>query len=400
MKRVALITCSAQKQATKTNAENLYCSERFAMARNLAKDFADSWYVLSAKHGLVPPDVILEPYDVCLNSLSKTARVEWGRKIIQSLKHSVSLNSQLCFLGDSDYFNILREGLRKIWPNVYAPLVRLPKREEVEWLKMAQKKSARRRDLDKFYSLLRQLDSGVSSARQFGMCSGSLSWPSKGIYFFLDPSETRLLLPETPRVIRVGTHAVSEGSKSSLWQRLKTHKGNADGSGNHRSSIFRCHIGTAILKRENRAIPTWGDLPSSDPAVQTQEAELEQKVSAYLREMRVLWLDIADAPSKFSDRAYLEQNIIALLSGPGGPIDVASENWFGYDCANPAVRRSALWNVNYTDFEYDPNFFNVLKHYIEATLGKREVPQNSIAPKDWYESMQSGYKQGFLNILP
>ena len=71
-----------------------------------------------------------------------------------------------------------------------------------------------------------------------------MDWPKRGVYFFFKPGETRR--DGTPRVVRVGTHALKTGSGTSLWDRLSKHRGNlagrSPGAGNHRGSIFRLHV--------------------------------------------------------------------------------------------------------------------------------------------------------------
>ena len=50
------------------------------------------------------------------------------------------------------------------------------------------------------------------------------------------------------RVVRVGTHALTSSSRTTLWKRLSQHKGQkASGGGNHRGSIFRLLVGSTVL---------------------------------------------------------------------------------------------------------------------------------------------------------
>ena len=37
------------------------------MARRYAETHAERWYILSAAHGLVDPERIIDPYDISLN---------------------------------------------------------------------------------------------------------------------------------------------------------------------------------------------------------------------------------------------------------------------------------------------------------------------------------------------
>jgi hypothetical protein len=55
-------------------AENLYSSELFYRSRRYAQANYDAWLILSAKHGLVWPGEILEPYDCKLAALRRPER--------------------------------------------------------------------------------------------------------------------------------------------------------------------------------------------------------------------------------------------------------------------------------------------------------------------------------------
>lgn len=61
------------------------------------------------------------------------------------------------------------------------------------------------------------------------------------------------------RITRVGTHAIRDGEESTLWGRLRNHRGTHSGGGNHRSLVFRRHVGMAMMNRSNGAIssPSW-----------------------------------------------------------------------------------------------------------------------------------------------
>jgi hypothetical protein len=228
---------------------------------------------------------------------------------------------------------------------------------------------------------------------RFRDCDGRRSWPVRGVYLFIDPQERRMLDSDVNRIVRVGTHAVSDGSLASLWQRLKTHKGDLKNNGNHRSSIFRLHVGTALMERESLECPTWAEAAPTNAHLMALEAILERKVSDYIGSLLVAVLPILDHPSKRSDRAYVEQNLIAILAGKHGPIEPASENWLGYSCRHPAVRRSALWNVDYTVNNFDRKFLQNLEVFVQSAIGKRTPPSNSIAPRNWYEASQAGFSQ-------
>ena len=152
---------------------------------------------------------------------------------------------------------------------------------------------------------------------------------------------------DVPRIVRVGTHAVSANSKATLWGRLRTHRGDRAGGGSHRSSVFRRHIGAALLARDGGHLPTWGVRSSGSSSIRSSEALHEQQVSAYFGAMSVLWVDIPDEPGPRSARAFVERNAIALLSNHLDPFDRASPSWLGLQSPHREIRASGLWNLDY-----------------------------------------------------
>lgn len=77
-RRVALISCSAQKLDHAAPAARLYTSTLFRKAVAYAVTHCDGWHVLSGKHGLVAPEQVIEPYD---QKLTVTPTTVDGRKI-------------------------------------------------------------------------------------------------------------------------------------------------------------------------------------------------------------------------------------------------------------------------------------------------------------------------------
>lgn len=75
---VGLVGCSSAKLSRPAPARELYTSALFRKAAAYAERECDRWYVLSAKHGLVAPDTILEPYDVKLGRRHREAAKDAG----------------------------------------------------------------------------------------------------------------------------------------------------------------------------------------------------------------------------------------------------------------------------------------------------------------------------------
>lgn len=76
-----LIGCSKAKRTYACPAERLYLGDLFRKASALADAIGGSWFILSAKHGLVDPRWTLEPYDLALADLSAAERAAWGERV-------------------------------------------------------------------------------------------------------------------------------------------------------------------------------------------------------------------------------------------------------------------------------------------------------------------------------
>jgi hypothetical protein len=224
---------------------------------------------------------------------------------------------------------------------------------------------ARLKHLIRFYVLLDALERKLGGARKLADCTGNINWPQRGVYFFREESEQRSDTGTGPRVVRVGTHALKIGGRANLWNRLSGHRGHIrSGGGNHRGSIFRDIVGTALMNGVTPICSTWGDT-SANSEIRSSEIALERAVSSVIREMPFLWLAIEDVPSPDSMRGRIERNSIALLSNFNkAPLDPPSPAWLGHRCNRDRVRTSGLWNQNHVDEDYDPAFLEDLEQIV------------------------------------
>ncbi len=222
----------------------------------------------------------------------------------------------------------------------------------------------RREHLIKFYSILDELEQRIVGPRTLGDCRGHMNWPARGIYFFREAGENRS--DTGPRVVRVGTHALKAGGSTTLWGRLSAHRGHLrSGGGNHRGSIFRLIVGTALIGRDGHEFPTWGEGNSAAKDIRAAELGLERAVSEIIRTMPFMWLSIGDEPGPGSMRGNIERNAIALLSNFNkAPLDPASAHWLGRHCDRDRVRLSGLWNQNHVDQSYDPAFLEDMERIV------------------------------------
>ena len=226
--------------------------------------------------------------------------------------------------------------------------------------------------LDSLYQLIAELDRRCGGFRRLEDCDGRMGWPRRGVYFFFEDGELRddgL----TSRITRIGTHGLRP-SKSTLWGRLSAHRGPRTGryagGGNHRGSVFRLHVGSALLRTGDWSASihsTWAVGGSAPEQVRLSEQPLEQAVSDRIGQMPFLWAEVDDPPGHDSERGVIERGAIALLSNLSKqPIDAPSPTWLGRSAVNPMIRQSGLWNVDHVRDEADLGFIGVLSQRIHA----------------------------------
>ena len=94
---VYLIACSARKLPQAAPAADLYTGQAFKLASQLARLRSTRWAILSAKHGLVEPDAVIEPYDLALRDASLEKRRAWGARVSAAL-HARGYRGERCVI--------------------------------------------------------------------------------------------------------------------------------------------------------------------------------------------------------------------------------------------------------------------------------------------------------------
>lgn len=401
MRTIALVACAKTKADKPSPAADLYKSALFEKTKIYAQNHADRWFILSAKHGLLDPTTVIEPYDKTLKTSSRRERAEWSSKVLDQLMRHLTRGDRVILLAGKDYREFLDESLKSRGFNVQIPLEGVSLGRQLQTLDRLNAGTDGNEYVEQFYNLLKILSIGLKGARLLRDCQASSGWPNRGVYFLFEPHETRRSNQTENRVIRVGTHAVSKNSKSTLWGRLATHRGTYAGGGSHRSSVFRLHVGTAMISRSQGKllIPTWGHGQNAPKEIRDRESALEAQVTKFMEEIRVLWLNVPDEPGPNSDRSFVERNCIALLSNQTLNMDSPSDSWLGLFSLKKQIRESGLWNVNYVGEKFDNRLFRVLEQYIEVTVGQRSVPSHRLAPQDWYQALRKRSNSQQLTLI-
>ena len=162
--------------------------------------------------------------------------------------------------------------------------------------------------------------------------------PVNGIYFFFEKGEK--VEKGIDRIVRVGTHQADGRFRG----RIRQHYGNRCSlKGNKNASVFRKHVGGALLRRDNPR-----DYRLKEWLKQGGQAypEVEMRVSECLRNNFTFCCLNVDG---MEDRLMLEKGIIALLAQH--PLGRTSGEWLGKYAADERIGRSGLWNTQQLDAE-------------------------------------------------
>jgi hypothetical protein len=223
-------------------------------------------------------------------------------------------------------------------------------------------------DVKKFYQIMSKLEKKIGGKKQFGKLSDFENLPEKGIYFLFEKGELRSTSGRGLRIVRVGAQAIMPFSRSSMQNRLLSHRGNdEDLGGKHRRSVLRKLIGRAVMKRDKISIPTWEKRVQPHP----KEKQVEEKISKYVRDnFKFLYLDVDSDPESWRMRKYFKKNLLSLLGNFKKEefIDPPSKKWLGNQLSgkDEKVAASGLWNAMHVKRKYEPEFLDKLEKYVNA----------------------------------
>jgi hypothetical protein len=76
----ALVQCASSKKDGRYPAQELYDSTYFEKKQAFADELTDEWWILSAKHGILHPDTVIEDYDTTVDDVDID---EWLEQVQQ-----------------------------------------------------------------------------------------------------------------------------------------------------------------------------------------------------------------------------------------------------------------------------------------------------------------------------
>jgi hypothetical protein len=99
-----LVACVAGKLDRPAPAAELYSSDWFKKARAYVEAIGAPWRILSAEHGLVHPEDVIEPYNTTLGGLEHDwQRLAWGDRVCTGLWDLVPAGGEIVFLAGQLY---------------------------------------------------------------------------------------------------------------------------------------------------------------------------------------------------------------------------------------------------------------------------------------------------------
>lgn len=143
--KLVLVACSSRKAESYRAARELYTSPLFRLSAAWAARNGDRWAILSAKHGIVAPDAVLEPYELSLLDLDLAGVTRWADAVAWGSIFEQPEGGELVVLAGKLYLSFAPR-LETRFPGrwkVTTPLAGMQIDERLSWLSTAQARAER-----------------------------------------------------------------------------------------------------------------------------------------------------------------------------------------------------------------------------------------------------------------
>lgn len=131
---LVLVSCVKCKLSRSAPARELYTSDWFRKVRALIEAQDASWFILSALHGLVHPNTVIEPYERTLNTMGVADRRAWSVNVLQQLEPLLKSRPRVVFFAGERYREFLERPLRDRGIKVEVPMKGLSIGHQLSWL--------------------------------------------------------------------------------------------------------------------------------------------------------------------------------------------------------------------------------------------------------------------------
>jgi hypothetical protein len=122
--KIVHVGCVKRKNTSALPARDLCNSSLFKARRKWAEAHGSSWFILSAKHGLLDPGQVIEPYDTALAKTGRACQRAWARDVADSLIGRIGdlRGVDIEIHAGADYFRFLEPLLESVGCRVTLPL--------------------------------------------------------------------------------------------------------------------------------------------------------------------------------------------------------------------------------------------------------------------------------------
>ena len=152
--------------------------------------------------------------------------------------------------------------------------------------------------------------------------------PSNGIYFFYETTEKCKINGKIiDRIVRVGTHDADNRLRDRIYNHYNSNKN---------SSVFRKHVGSAIIKEDKRNVDVDKWMTQGTPTNKDVEKRITE---TFKNKFKFRCVPV----NSEQERHYLEGRLIATLSF----LKHHSDHWLGRFAKRKYIQESGLWNVDY-----------------------------------------------------
>ena len=254
---VYLVSCSKSKRSASAAAKDLYVSPTFSKAKAYVERTGAPWFILSAEHGLVDPEDLIEPYDLRLSDTDPSLQRAWGERVVRRLLITFGpVEGKVIEIhAGRAYLEPIEDVLCFLGATIVEPLTGLRQGERLAWYESQPEPSQASAPADPSAATaaLRDLAAGIRPSDL--VAAGRRSYPTPGLYsWWVDSAGAEQLsagLGHTiePGLIYAGLAGADRTvsgrpSSNTLWLRLATmHLG-----ARRNLSTFRKTIGSILTE--------------------------------------------------------------------------------------------------------------------------------------------------------
>ena len=189
MADVAFVACSKSKADHTRPAATLYTSPLYRKSLLHALTNSKRVFILSAKHGVVPLDRRLEPYEKTLKTNSVAETAHWATMVESQVSTILKSGMNLSVYAGADYSKPLTQIFLKSRCRVEYPLQKLSLGRRLALLSRLNDEARLRNQIKEFYRVMLRLLSEQHGGRQLRDATGRSGWPDRGLYLFLERHE-------------------------------------------------------------------------------------------------------------------------------------------------------------------------------------------------------------------